>query len=192
MKAALKGELSKKQIVECAAKLFLEKGYNATGINEIITNAGLSKGSFYFYFAGKRELAVAVAEYYGQKKISEITAWAAGKVWPDFIENMANAAIKRAQHQQNFGCPMAVFGMETAMLEPEIAAKNYEALTKMMDIFEEVLLRSGLTEHNARVWAERALAMYEGRLLLYRLSKDIRELEKALSDLKALPDCFKK
>ncbi|WP_055666641.1 TetR/AcrR family transcriptional regulator [Desnuesiella massiliensis] len=59
-----KGEKSKENLIECAARLFLEKGYNATGINDILNSAGLSKGSFYFYFESKKDLAMGVAEYY--------------------------------------------------------------------------------------------------------------------------------
>ena len=37
---------------------FWKNGYAATGISEILDQAGLPKGSFYFYFKSKDELAV--------------------------------------------------------------------------------------------------------------------------------------
>lgn len=50
---------SKEKILEAAAKLFQIKGYNATGLNEILKESGAPKGSLYYYFPnGKEELAL--------------------------------------------------------------------------------------------------------------------------------------
>jgi len=49
--------MSKKdRIVEEALKLFLEKGFNETSVDEITKKALISKGSFYTYFKSKEEL----------------------------------------------------------------------------------------------------------------------------------------
>lgn len=181
---SLKGENSKERLIERAAWLFLEKGYNATGINEIISSAGLSKGSFYFYFSSKKDLAMSVAKYYNQLKLTEVTETARDKTWEDFIEKLVGDIIKEAKVGEVFGCPMAVLGMETAFIDPDIAAENYASLKSMMGIFEDVLKRSGISEAKSTISAERAFAIYEGYLLLYRLSKDIHELENLLSALK--------
>ena len=59
-----KGELSKKKIVETAGDLFWRYGYTKTGISEILKATGLPKGSFYFYFKKKSDVAEAVLQYY--------------------------------------------------------------------------------------------------------------------------------
>jgi AcrR family transcriptional regulator len=50
----------KDQIVETASRLFYEQGYNATGINQIIEEAGVAKASLYQHFPSKEDL---LAEY---------------------------------------------------------------------------------------------------------------------------------
>jgi AcrR family transcriptional regulator len=50
----------KDQIVETASRLFYEQGYNATGINQIIAEAGVAKASLYLHFPSKEDL---LAEY---------------------------------------------------------------------------------------------------------------------------------
>ncbi len=182
----LKGEKSKAQLIECASRLFLEKGYNATGINEIINSAGLSKGSFYFYFSSKKDLAISVAEYYNQIMLTDIAKTAKDKTWEAFVEKLVGDLLKKAKGGKSFGCPMAVLGMETAILDPDIAAKNYASLQSIIAIFTDVLKRSGVSEEKATSSAERAFAIYEGYLLLYRLGKDLHELEKLLRDLKEI------
>lgn len=46
----------REDILNSALRLFLEKGFNATSIEEITRLAGVSKGSFYTYFQSKEEL----------------------------------------------------------------------------------------------------------------------------------------
>lgn len=46
----------REDILNSALRLFLEKGFNATSIEEITRLAGMSKGSFYTYFHSKEEL----------------------------------------------------------------------------------------------------------------------------------------
>lgn len=53
----------KKQLLDCAADLFAERGYGETRVIDIVRAAGVAKGLFYWYFDNKeavfRELVVA-------------------------------------------------------------------------------------------------------------------------------------
>ena len=57
-------EQTKQDLLEVGLSLFEQKGFNATGIQEIATSAGIPKGSFYNYFASKDDFGVAVINYY--------------------------------------------------------------------------------------------------------------------------------
>jgi len=57
-------EKTKQVLLEVGLSLFEEKGFNATGIKEIATLAGIPKGSFYNYFSSKEDFGVAVIRYY--------------------------------------------------------------------------------------------------------------------------------
>ncbi|MBP2630035.1 MAG: transcriptional regulator, TetR family [Firmicutes bacterium] len=57
-------EQTKQKLLEVGLSLFEQKGFNATGIQEIATLAGVPKGSFYNYFASKDDFGVAVIRYY--------------------------------------------------------------------------------------------------------------------------------
>lgn len=50
----------KTHVIQTAHKLFIEKGYHATSIQDILNESGVSKGSFYNYFPSKAELFKAV------------------------------------------------------------------------------------------------------------------------------------
>lgn len=44
------------QVLRHAKRIFARKGYHRTNISEIIARAGIARGTFYIYFANKREL----------------------------------------------------------------------------------------------------------------------------------------
>lgn len=47
---------TKKQIFESAIKVFSERGYNGSTMDEVATRAGVAKGTLYYHFASKEEI----------------------------------------------------------------------------------------------------------------------------------------
>lgn len=56
---------SKEDIIEIGGELMREKGYHATGINDILREAGIPKGSFYNFFPTKEAFAQEAIRWYG-------------------------------------------------------------------------------------------------------------------------------
>jgi len=56
----------KEEIVEAAVKVFHQRGFNATGVQDIADAAGVPKGSFYNHFEGKEALGAEALERYWQ------------------------------------------------------------------------------------------------------------------------------
>ena len=48
-----KGERRKQELLKIAYKLFIQKGYEETSIDEIIAEAHIAKGTYYYYFPSK-------------------------------------------------------------------------------------------------------------------------------------------
>lgn len=48
----------RERIIETTFDLFAKQGYNSTGINQIISDAGVAKASFYLHFKSKEDLCV--------------------------------------------------------------------------------------------------------------------------------------
>ena len=62
-----KENTTKARIARVAWKLFHEKGYDETTIDEIILGSGTSKGSFYHYYSSKDELLASLPEVFDAK-----------------------------------------------------------------------------------------------------------------------------
>jgi TetR/AcrR family transcriptional regulator, transcriptional repressor for nem operon len=60
-------ELStKEKLLQVGKAIFLEKGYNHTGLKEIVQAAGVPKGSFYHFFQSKEAFGLAVLDQHMQ------------------------------------------------------------------------------------------------------------------------------
>ena len=57
-----KGDIKRTRILDAAERLFLEKGYDRTSVQDILDVLGLSKGGFYHYFDAKESVLQAVSE----------------------------------------------------------------------------------------------------------------------------------
>lgn len=63
---------SRDKILESAATLFLEKGYDAISVNDICKHAEVSKGSFYHYFETKQVLFLILMENWSSNLMQSI------------------------------------------------------------------------------------------------------------------------
>ena len=57
-----KGEQRKQELLKRAYRRFIEKGYENTGVDEIIAEAGIAKGTYYYYFPSKEDTLEAVID----------------------------------------------------------------------------------------------------------------------------------
>ncbi|MEU9073707.1 ScbR family autoregulator-binding transcription factor [Kitasatospora sp. NPDC004745] len=63
---------TRRLILEAAASVFDEYGYEGATIGEVVARAGVTRGAVYFHFASKRELAQGVVEeQFGSDEIPE-------------------------------------------------------------------------------------------------------------------------
>ncbi len=61
-------------IVAVGQRIMAGKGFSAVGLNEILTTAGVPKGSFYYYFASKDAFGEALLEQYFRDYLAELDA----------------------------------------------------------------------------------------------------------------------
>lgn len=57
-----KGERRKQDLLNIAYRMFIEKGYENTSVDDIIAEAGIAKGTYYYYFESKEATLEAVIE----------------------------------------------------------------------------------------------------------------------------------
>jgi len=112
-------DVRRREIVEAAAALFMEKGREETSIKDITERAGIARGLFHYYFKSKEEILEAVVMLMSSRLIESINT-------DEFFAPCKNAVekINRLMH--------LIFGYETRnvllMTEfrslPDVALRN--------------------------------------------------------------------
>jgi len=69
-----KGDLRRAQILDAAEKLFFEKGYDRTSVQDILDALQMSKGGFYHYFDAKDSVLRAVSERRAERRYERLSA----------------------------------------------------------------------------------------------------------------------
>ena len=115
---------ARERIVTTAARLFLERSYQAVGVDELCQAADVRKGSFYHYFPSKSELAKAVidlhAEVFARRLSGSPAATPAQKLHaiPDAIGVIQTAL--EAQFGRAVGCPFGNFAAELSTTDDDL------------------------------------------------------------------------
>jgi AcrR family transcriptional regulator len=66
------GEATRRQLVEVATRLFAEQGYEDTSTEQVLREAGVSRGSLYHHFDGKERLFEAVVEHVEEGVVDQL------------------------------------------------------------------------------------------------------------------------
>jgi len=126
---------TRRRLVAVASRLFWERGYNATGIAEIVREAEVFVGSLYHFFPTKQHLLAAVLEQYrdGIDDALLKPAWAGVE---DPVERIFAllARYRTALVATNcfYGCPIGSLATELREPDPtirELLAANFREWT---------------------------------------------------------------
>ncbi|MGK7950484.1 MAG: TetR family transcriptional regulator C-terminal domain-containing protein [Xenococcaceae cyanobacterium] len=63
----MKGANKRQELIQVGSEIVVRQGFNAASINDILTTAGVPKGSFYYYFSSKEEFGLAIIDDFASK-----------------------------------------------------------------------------------------------------------------------------
>jgi AcrR family transcriptional regulator len=86
---------TRERLTRAAMALFLERGFEATTIDDIATAADVSRRSFFHYFASKEDVVAAWQEGAASALVAEVVARPAGETMLTAAENAIAAAVRR-------------------------------------------------------------------------------------------------
>ncbi|MFE1029737.1 TetR/AcrR family transcriptional regulator [Streptomyces sp. NPDC058818] len=72
MPATARSTDTRRSILDVAQRIMARKGYSAVGINEVLAEAGVPKGSFYYYFTSKDAFGEALLKNYFDEYVSDM------------------------------------------------------------------------------------------------------------------------
>ncbi len=140
------GEDTRTNIMHAALRLFGERGYHATSLQDVIASAGCSKGAFYHYFESKEDLLLLFHDTF----IDHLLAFAedAAEGPGDPLAKLQRILRHLLESMSAFHDHMAVFNNESRFLTQEkfklVQAKRdrYEAVVR--GLVEQAIARGEL------------------------------------------------
>ena len=189
-----KGELTRLHIIEVGAKLIHQQGFNNTGLQQILKEAKVTKGSFYFHFADKNAFGLAVIDHFSGffratavqlLANNELTAWQKLEAFHLHFRNAFDSMGFQC------GCPIGNLSQEMADISPEFAEKLNSAFTGMTIFFTKILtqgIESG--DFKANVDAEDCASFivnsWEGAVLRMKSMRTVTPLDNWFNFIKEI------
>jgi len=171
-----KGEHTRRKIVEAAAPIFNQHGYEGSSLNDLMEATGLKKGGIYRHFSSKEELAAEAFDYAWE------AAWRARLL---HVDKKSNGVEKLKQLIANFvdhrspvagGCPILNTATECDDGNPALRARVAKALRSWLSrlqIIVEQAQERGETRPGVdpKAVATLIVASLEGALMMSRLQR---------------------
>jgi TetR/AcrR family transcriptional regulator, lmrAB and yxaGH operons repressor len=179
---------SRAALVENAATLFRRQGYAATGLNQILDEAGVKAGSLYHHFPqGKQQLAAAVVDAAGAGIEQLLRRFlATDRPVADIVDRWIDLLIAGLAGDQRDGCPIEPIATESVNASPLVRAASARAFTGWCAAINERLHSAGWSENDAEIVALAVISLIEGALILSRISGDPAALHAAKPAARAL------
>jgi TetR/AcrR family transcriptional repressor of nem operon len=183
---------SKQRLMDAAHELIWGYSYGAVTIEAICDRAKVKKGSFYYFFDSKADLAVAAINAWWDERRA-----LAGEIFhPDVpplerISRYLTFAVERQmkvykETGQVLGCPIFTLGSEISTQDERLRALVQEILSTGARLFEEAVrdaqAAGDIEGSNATLKGRQLWAFYEGTLTRARIENNPELLRNLCAD----------
>ena len=181
---------AKERLMEAVSELIWTGSYGSTTIDQICDKAGVKKGSFYYFFDSKADLAVAAIEQQCGCMRPDLDAIFSATVPPlDRFRKYCEYGYKlqeemKAKCGRVLGCPLFTLGSEVSTQEDRLQKKVQEILDRKLKYLESAIRdahAAGLIHApDASSKARMLFAYYQGLYTQARIQNDLKVLTDSL------------
>jgi TetR/AcrR family transcriptional repressor of nem operon len=183
-----KGEQTRRKIVEAAAPIFNQHGYEGSSLNDLMAATGLKKGGIYRHFSSKEELAAEAFDYTWE------AAWNARLL---HVDEKTSGIAKLKQLIANFveykspvagGCPILNTATDSddgnSVLRARVAKALRSWLSRLQAMVEQAQESGEIRpDVDPKVVATLIVASLEGAVMMSRLQRNDEALRRVQSHL---------
>jgi len=183
---------AKERLLQVAFDLIWRQSYGAVSVDDICERAKVKKGSFYYFFPSKSDLAVAAYEEHWRLKQPKYDQVFSPLVPPlERIENYCQMVYENQKEKQQktgrvLGCPFASVGCELSTQDEKIRRKSQEMFERSCKYLENALRdahKEGLIEKSDFSAKSRAIFSFVIGMLLQAKLKNDAEILRDLNSI---------
>lgn len=184
IRSAARGD-TRKDLVWCGTELLTERGFQITGIEEVLKRVGVPKGSFYHYFKSKDDFGHAVIDNYEQYYATKMDR-IFGNVdrsplqrLRDFVLDAKNGMVK---FDFKRGCLIGNLGQELAALDTQFRERLESVLLSWEQRVSDCLKEAIEVDELAPGQDPEALSRFfwvgwEGAILRAKLMRSLQPID---------------
>lgn len=140
---------SRQTLAEAACELFLEQGYPATSVGDITARAGVSRSSFFNYFASKGDILWGEFDERAEHAVTALT---------DAGGSIRSALQEIARDLRPDPLALAIANADAMGIGPELHRERAQRQTNLGDAVAEALRARGVEELAAQIRGAAAAA----------------------------------
>lgn len=180
---------TRQRLIEKAAQIVELKGYFGTGINEILKETGIPKGSLYHHFPGGKDDLIKEAIKFSSKKQQK--AYAAAMMGKKTVAEGLKAVVDYLINllettAYQYACPIGAIALESLKADEKIREACRISYEKLEKNFEAYLNLHGVEDPEN--CAKAVINMIEGGIVLAKTNSNVVHLEAVKNYLHKLID----
>jgi TetR/AcrR family transcriptional repressor of nem operon len=177
---------NKARVVETAARLFREKGFDGISVAELMHASGLTHGGFYNHFESKQDLEAAACAHVFDQSVAAIEAIAAiadsearARAYASYRRRYVS---KKVRDYSATACPMVAFAGDVSRQPAAVREEYASGFRRYLAAFEKAGTADGLEGEAKRQARLRAIAEFATLAGARTLARSVSETDPALSD----------
>ena len=169
---------TKQRLIEAGLRMLLERGYNSLGVQALLDETGIPKGSFYHHFKDKEDFALQVIEAYIGEVHGVLDACLQDESLPPLarVRRFFEMVQQKYQEDGYLGCLMGGLGQELSgtsdVFRHKIEWCFSSIAERMAACLEDARRRGDIAKDcNVKVMADLLVDCWEGAALRSRLRR---------------------
>jgi len=165
----LRAKRTRQHLLAAARRVFADKGYAGASIDDIAQAARCSKGAYYFHFASKEDVLLALVDDWAQASLERLAQAVAAKGPEAQLRSVLNTLFAQGERQSKER-PLLLEFWSQAERNPNVARRLAQARQARRDLMVRAFRRaqrSGAfdTELSPEAAAELALSFHDGQVV---------------------------
>ncbi|MEQ9811873.1 MAG: TetR family transcriptional regulator C-terminal domain-containing protein [Azospirillaceae bacterium] len=180
-------ESTKQRMLDAGLRMLLRHGYNDLGIQAVLKETGMPKGSFYHHFASKEDFALQVVDRYMDEVHQGLDASLGDSALAPLDRVRKFFELTREKYRQDgfLGCMLGGLGQELSGINPVFRERIEACLAtiagRIAECMAEARARGDLPpDADPHHMADLMLDCWEGAALRSRLRRDPAPLDSML------------
>lgn len=186
---------TRRQILDAAYRVFVRSGFGAASVDEVITEADVSKGALYHHFAGKEAIFQALLADHVRRCEEQMTAAVDPRATVgENVRSALRASVETARDDPGWAVLQMEFWMH-ATREPwarAAVAGSYEHCRQLLTAMVAALQRAGIARPSidARSAAVLFAALLDGVFVQWQVQPDAVDLDELLAPMAEMIACY--